>query len=932
MDSSFKKRRILEDEEESDNGGAVNDNSGFESDVGSNPDLLDGNSESDAEDGEDLDETWRDDYIPAPELDSYDPDLLGDDDIIDESYEDMVNNRLDAERDMDRRDARQRLEIDAADNAEQMEGMAGEDIEDEEMETENMIGASKAINLEAFECPLREWIATDRTRREIQRRFKEFLETFFVGIEERNRAKRLNGGARLSHIPPIYPSKLRAMCSSNGSSLEVSYGHLAESQSLLAIWLTDVPRDMLLIFDEVLRTVVLSTYQHYEKIASEVHVRIINLPISDRLRDLRQADLNNLVKVTGVVTRRTSVFPVMKAIAFDCMHCSQTLGPFKDSSGGALTGGAARPGICPSCQSPGPFKINYLKTEYGNFQKITLQESPGTVPPGRVPRYKEVVLYGDLIDIARPGEEIEVTGIYCHSQVGVSRDKNGFPIFGTQIETNSIVKKNVAANTGLSDEDKRAIRELSMDPHIKDRIIRSIAPSIYGHKHIKTAVALSLFGGCAKDGGAGGTHRVRGDINILLLGDPGTAKSQILKYAEKIAPRSIYTTGKGASAVGLTAGVHKDPMTKEWTLEGGALVLADQGVCLIDEFDKMNEQDRTSIHEAMEQQTISVSKAGIVASLQARCAVIAAANPIGGRYDPSFTLVENVELTDPILQRFDVLCVLQDIVDPVIDEKLATFVVNSHYKSHPNAHENEIDSFDMDESALSDDFTSEGDNVMMMDDMTSNNNARNNGKIGGVGMNDDDDSPQPLDQAMLKKYITYAKAFVKPILHEVDSEKVASLYAELRKQSVITGGIPIAVRHIESVMRMAEASAKMQLRDHVREDDIDMAIKVMLESFLQAQKVSVRRVLQRSFRKYITYGEETNQLLLHQLRSLVNDQEKYRAVRGLDNAGSIMVDMALFENKAKELNIFDLRTFYTSNIFRNNGFSFDTARRVIIRD
>jgi DNA replication licensing factor MCM2 len=197
-----------------------------------------------------------------------------------------------------------------------------------------------------------------------------------------------------------------------------------------------------------------------------------------------------------------------------------------------------------------------------------------------------------------------------------------------------------------------------------------------------------LFGGCAKESG-NGTHRVRGDINILLLGDPGTAKSQVLKYAEKIAPRSVYTTGKGASAVGLTAGVHRDPMTKEWTLEGGALVLADQGVCLIDEFDKMNEQDRTSIHEAMEQQTISVSKAGIVTSLQARCAVIAAANPIGGRYDPSFTLAENVELTDPILQRFDILCVLQDVVDPVVDEQLANFVVRSHMRSHPEVDEDE---------------------------------------------------------------------------------------------------------------------------------------------------------------------------------------------------------------------------------------------------
>lgn len=228
-------------------------------------------------------------------------------------------------------------------------------------------------------------------------------------------------------------------------------------------------------------------------------------------------------------------------------------------------------------------------------------------------RYKEIILRGDLIDIARPGEEIEVTGIYQNVEMlnlKTKRTSNGFPVYSTVILANYIQRVGGNVNADISEEDKRIILQLSLDPEIQERIIKSIAPSIYGHKHIKTALALSLFGGCAKQGGSQGTHRVRGDINVLLLGDPGTAKSQILKYAEKTAPRAVYTTGKGASAVGLTAGVHKDPMTKEWTLEGGALVLADQGVCIIDEFDKMDDRDRTSIHEAMEQQTISISKAG----------------------------------------------------------------------------------------------------------------------------------------------------------------------------------------------------------------------------------------------------------------------------------------------------------------------------------
>lgn len=190
-----------------------------------------------------------------------------------------------------------------------------------------------------------------------------------------------------------------------------------------------------------------------------------------------------------------------------------------------------------------------------------------------------------------------------------------------------------------------------------------------------------MFGGESKD--INGKHRIRGDINCLLLGDPGTAKSQFLKYVEQVFHRCVYTTGKGASAVGLTAGVHKDPITREWTLEGGALVLADKGLCLIDEFDKMNDQDRTSIHEAMEQQSISISKAGIVTSLQARCSVIAAANPLKGTYNTALNFVDNVDLTEPILSRFDVLSVIKDEVNEEQDDALATFVINSHMKNHP---------------------------------------------------------------------------------------------------------------------------------------------------------------------------------------------------------------------------------------------------------
>lgn len=275
-----------------------------------------------------------------------------------------------------------------------------------------------------------------------------------------------------------------------------------------------------------------------------------------------------------------------------------------------------------------------------------------------------------------------MTGIYRNNFDASLNSKNGFPVFSTIIEANHINKKeDLFAAFRLTEEDEKEMRALARDERIRKRIVKSIAPSIYGHEDIKTAIALSLFGGVTKD--INRKHRIRGDINVLLLGDPGTAKSQFLKYAEKTAHRSVFATGQGASAVGLTASVRKDPVTQEWTLEGGALVLADKGTCLIDEFDKMNDADRTSIHEAMEQQSISISKAGIVTTLQARCAIIAAANPIRGRYNPTIPFQQNVELTEPILSRFDVLCVVKDNVDPVQDELLARFVVGSHLRSHP---------------------------------------------------------------------------------------------------------------------------------------------------------------------------------------------------------------------------------------------------------
>ncbi|KAI0058002.1 MCM-domain-containing protein [Artomyces pyxidatus] len=734
---------------------------------------------------------------------------------------------------------------------------------DERRDVDDMEGIDDEVPLEQLSDvkakSIVEWIANDRVRRSIVKHFRQFLMTY---VDD--------------HGASVYGQRIRNLGENNSESLEVSYLHLALSKPILAYFLTNCPTAMLVIFDEVALSAILVYYPNYERIHSEVHVRVTDLPLSSSLRDLRRSNLNNLVRVSGVVTRRSGVFPQLKYVKFDCKKCGAVLGPFYQDATKEV-----RISYCANCESKGPFSVNSEQTVYRNYQKMTLQESPGSVPPGRLPRHREVILLWDLIDSAKPGEEIEVTGIYRNNFDASLNAKNGFPVFSTIIEANHINKKeDLFAAFRLTEEDEKEIRALARDDRIRKRIVKSIAPSIYGHEDIKTAIALSLFGGHPKN--INRKHPIRGDINILLLGDPGTAKSQFLKYVEKTAHRSVFATGQGASAVGLTASVRKDPVTQEWTLEGGALVLADKGTCLIDEFDKMNDADRTSIHEAMEQQSISISKAGIVTTLQARCAIIAAANPIRGRYNPTIPFQQNVELTEPILSRFDVLCVVKDTVDPVQDELLARFVVGSHLRSHPK--------FEADKDEMDVQTTLDADLI-----------------------------PQDL----LRKYIMYAREKVHPKLYDLDQEKLSNLFADLRRESLATGSFPITVRHLESMIRMAEASAKMSLREYVRADDIDMAISVAVESFVNAQKMSIKKTLQRGFRKYLTQARDHEELLAFLLGQIVKDKARFYQLQRHQQPELVTIKVAELDERAKEHDIFDTSPFLHSRLFAANGYKLD---------
>eukprot|EP00123_Amoebidium_parasiticum_P014514 comp22531_c0_seq1/m.34205 comp22531_c0_seq1/g.34205 ORF comp22531_c0_seq1/g.34205 comp22531_c0_seq1/m.34205 type:complete len:895 (-) comp22531_c0_seq1:338-3022(-) len=832
------------------------------------------------EEGEDLfGDDMGADYQPMPNLDRYDTQGIDDE----EDFDDLdAAQRRAAEEEMERRDRRRVRRPEAFDEEsdeeerghrrrrQRTEAEGQEDIEmlidEEERDVEVNLMDRKGQ-------PLREFLCVDAVRKTIGAQFRKFLTQFL----DPNTKK------------CVYGEAIKRMCSENKMSLVVSYQHLCavEECAIIAVYLADAPIEMLKIFDEVAQQVVLKMFPDYQDICRDIHVRISNLPIQESLREIRQSHLNALVKCSGVVTRRTGILPQLKVVKYNCAKCGALLGPYMQEFGQK----EIKIGSCPDCQSKGPFPVNVEETIYRNYQKIILQESPGTVPPGRLPRQKTVVLMYDLVDCCKPGDEIEVTGIYRNNfDVNLNRAQ-GFPVFSTVIVANYVSKAEVG-DGGLTEDDIAKCRALGKDPRIGEKIVNSIAPSIYGHENIKTALALSMFGGEAKEA-KDKKHRVRGDINVLLMGDPGTAKSQFLKYVEKTAPRCVYTTGQGASAVGLTASVHLDPVTREWTLEGGALVLADRGVCLIDEFDKMNDQDRTSIHEAMEQQSISISKAGIVTSLQARCAVIAAANPVSNTYDPTCTFSQNVKLTEPILSRFDILCVVQDRVDRDEDLRLASFVTRSHVLNHP-ANRKQLEDMAKDEKE----------------------NEVNEDKV---------------PQQLLRKYIKYSRMHCRPKLQNIDTDKLTAIYTELRREALVTNSIPITVRHLESMIRMAEAHARMHLRDYVHEEDVNVATRVMLESFISTQKASVMSQLRKSLSKFLTFKKDHNELLLFLLNKVLKSQVDFLQARRLSVEGDIEIDIEEFEVQARRLKIKDLSAFYRSDLFKNRGFRLDADKQVIVK-
>mmetsp|Transcript_483 Transcript_483/g.1109 ORF Transcript_483/g.1109 Transcript_483/m.1109 type:complete len:816 (-) Transcript_483:168-2615(-) len=579
------------------------------------------------------------------------------------------------------------------------------------------------------------------------------------------------------------------------------------------------------------------------------HVRMrvaLGGPIGSRAigpRELGSSSLRRLVCVEGVAVKVSSVKPKVVQSVHYCpatrAHEARSyvdatdpeLGlPQVDASGRELPDKVVQ---LTSSSYPTQDKEGHaLETEFGlsvykDHQTITLQEMPERAPMGQLPRSVDLILDHDLVDKVKPGDRVQVVGVYRALSAASSGQRSTSGVFPTAVLANDVrILGRDSHGLVFTTNDVRTIRSLGKRPDILDILGRSVCPSIHGHDVIKKALALQLLSGCEKNL-ANGTH-LRGDINILMVGDPSTAKSQLLRSAMGIAPLAVSTTGKGSSGVGLTAAVTSDPETRERRLEAGAMVLADRGLVCVDEFDKMGENDRVAIHEAMEQQTVTIAKAGMHASLNARCSVLAAANPVYGQYDRKRRVQENIGLPDSLLSRFDLLFVVLDQMDPENDRRIAAHVIRGHRYQNAQGGAGHDSDYDDDDDETSDE-EEEGGDVEKAHAVWSRSRYDTN-NLSGVRPGAEDDDPHSddvLQHEFLRKYLHFAKTRMKPVLTEEARECIAGRYAEMRsRQDERT--LPVTARSLETIIRLASAHAKARLSNVVEADpDVAAAMDIL---------------------------------------------------------------------------------------------------------
>jgi len=509
---------------------------------------------------------------------------------------------------------------------------------------------------------------------------------------------------------------------------------------------------------------------------SNAKVRLVDLPESQftRIRNIRAKHLNQFITVEGIVRQASDVRPQVVNAKFECPSCGTILSVLQ------IDKRFREPSRC-SCGRRGGFR--QVNKEMVDAQRLVIEESPESLVGGEQPRRISVFLKEDLVDPkmeerTTPGSRVRVIGVLkeipipLHSGAISTR-------FDLAIEANNIIPlEETFEELAIDEEDEKQIRELAADPHIFEKLAKAIAPSIYGYDEIKKALVLQLFSGIKKKRSDGTSSR--GDIHILLVGDPGVAKSVMLKFIASIAPKGRYVVGKAATGTGLTASVVKDEFLRGWGLEAGAMVLSNKGIVCIDELEKMDPQDRSAMHEAMEQQTVTISKANVQATLRAETSVLAAANPKFGRFDPYQPIAQQIDIPPTLINRFDVIFVLRDLPERTRDEAIATHVLLEHRQVA---------------------------------------------------------EPQRIEPELLRKFIAYAKQNIKPELTDKAVDEIRKFYVELRSSTInseqVVPPVPITARQLEALVRLSEASARTRLSKKVTREDAKRAIELLKYCLMQ---------------------------------------------------------------------------------------------------
>ncbi len=593
-------------------------------------------------------------------------------------------------------------------------------------------------------------------------------------------------------------------------SLEIPYTDVALFSVELAEHLLEQPTASIMASDKASQQLIPPGQR------VPVHIRITELPMDPEygrvpIRDLRSKHLGRLIAVEGLVRKSTEVRPRLRVAVFQCMRCGavhrmeqdtlqlkEPLECYKENNGCQRAAGSTKFRLITNIASlPDPFSAAFGDreldfSEFEDTQKIEIQESPEGLRGGDQPQRLTCYLEDDLTGKLSPGDRVTINGVLRENLRSQGSQKSTlFEIYLSAVSFER--KKDDYEEIVITEEDEERILATSRDPTLFSNFISSIAPTIFGMEHEKEALALQLFGGVVKV--LPDRTRIRGDIHIMLVGDPGTAKSQLLRYMRNLAPRAIYTSGKASTAAGLTAAAVRDEFGEgRWTLEAGALVLADRGLAAIDELDKMSEQDRSAMHEAMEQQSISIAKAGITATLQARCAILGAANPKLGRFHEHALMVEQIDLPPALFSRFDIIFSIIDKPDSAWDAKLADHILKVHRTGEVHRLKEHLDGL-----PLPDDIVEENQETV-----------------------------EPIyEPEFVSKYVAYAKNRVFPVLSKEALDVIKDYYISIRKQGEgEEASVPLTARQLEAFIRLAEASARVRLSDHVMKEDADRAIRI----------------------------------------------------------------------------------------------------------